>query len=232
MRHSLVLFFIVACASEVMVHGQTSAPVCWRLPSDPDETPPPNGKNSVPDSPGPRAPCGSAATTAFWSLRALHSRDMWKWSERSGGFVKFRSPSNAANGNTRDSEGRLVSTEQSTRRITRTEKIALLYRPGGQLPGQAFHLAQRHRRQERRLHLFHRSAALHAQRQGKSARWRLHLPHRWQDPRSHDRGQGHPPQRPAFRRMKRNSTSPTATSPHAMCPAPMAPVGLPSRSSG
>jgi gluconolactonase len=54
-------------------------------------------------------------------LSDAHGQDMWKWSE-AGGFVKFRSPSNASNGNTRDAEGRLVSTEQSTRRITRTEK--------------------------------------------------------------------------------------------------------------
>jgi len=54
-------------------------------------------------------------------LSDAHGQDMWKWS-LAGGFVKFRSPSNASNGNTRDMEGRLVSTEQSTRRITRTEK--------------------------------------------------------------------------------------------------------------
>jgi gluconolactonase len=46
-----------------------------------------------------------------------------KYSEKDGSFTVFRSPSNYANGNTRDREGRLVTCEHSvTRRITRTEK--------------------------------------------------------------------------------------------------------------
>jgi len=46
-----------------------------------------------------------------------------KFSERDGGFTVFRQPSNFANGNTRDRQGRLVTCEHSvTRRITRTEK--------------------------------------------------------------------------------------------------------------
>lgn len=38
-----------------------------------------------------------------------------------GGVSVFRSPSNFANGNTRDRQGRLVSCEHGTRRVTRTE---------------------------------------------------------------------------------------------------------------
>jgi gluconolactonase len=46
-----------------------------------------------------------------------------KYSEKDGKFTVFRSPSNYANGNTRDRQGRLVTCEHSvTRRITRTEK--------------------------------------------------------------------------------------------------------------
>jgi gluconolactonase len=46
-----------------------------------------------------------------------------KYSEKDGSFTVFRSPSNYANGNARDRQGRLVTCEHSvTRRITRTEK--------------------------------------------------------------------------------------------------------------
>lgn len=46
-----------------------------------------------------------------------------KYSEKDGTFTVFRRPSNFANGNTRDRQGRLVTCEHSvTRRITRTEK--------------------------------------------------------------------------------------------------------------
>src|ERR1700722_11077066 len=46
-----------------------------------------------------------------------------KYSEKEGSFTVFRSPSNYANGNTRDRQARLVTCEHSlTRCITRTEK--------------------------------------------------------------------------------------------------------------
>jgi gluconolactonase len=46
-----------------------------------------------------------------------------KYSEKDGTFTVFRNPSNYANGNTRDRQGRLVTCEHSvTRRITRTDK--------------------------------------------------------------------------------------------------------------
>jgi gluconolactonase len=44
-----------------------------------------------------------------------------RWDECSGAVNVFRQPSNHANGHTRDREGRLVSCEHLTRRITRTE---------------------------------------------------------------------------------------------------------------
>ena len=43
------------------------------------------------------------------------------WSEITGDVTDYRSPSNCANGNTRDRQGRLISCEQATRRVTRTE---------------------------------------------------------------------------------------------------------------
>lgn len=44
-----------------------------------------------------------------------------RWDESSGVVGVFRQPSNYANGHTRDHAGRLVSCEQATRRVTRTE---------------------------------------------------------------------------------------------------------------
>jgi gluconolactonase len=44
-----------------------------------------------------------------------------KWEEETGAVSAFRRPSNFANGNTRDREGRLVTCEHGGRRIIRTE---------------------------------------------------------------------------------------------------------------
>jgi gluconolactonase len=44
-----------------------------------------------------------------------------RWDEATGEVGTFRQPSNNANGHTRDREGRLVSCEHLTRRVTRTE---------------------------------------------------------------------------------------------------------------
>jgi gluconolactonase len=44
-----------------------------------------------------------------------------RWDEASGAVSVFRAPSNYANGNTRDRQGRLVSCEHGGRRVTRTE---------------------------------------------------------------------------------------------------------------
>jgi len=46
---------------------------------------------------------------------------MLKWDEETGEVSIFRKPSNNANGNTRDRQGRLVTCEHLTRRVTRTE---------------------------------------------------------------------------------------------------------------
>ncbi|HEY8878895.1 MAG TPA: SMP-30/gluconolactonase/LRE family protein [Roseateles sp.] len=44
-----------------------------------------------------------------------------RWDETTGSVSEFRNPSNNANGHVRDRQGRLVSCEHLTRRITRTE---------------------------------------------------------------------------------------------------------------
>jgi gluconolactonase len=44
-----------------------------------------------------------------------------KWEEETGAVSMFRKPSNFANGNTRDRQGRLVTCEHGGRRMTRTE---------------------------------------------------------------------------------------------------------------
>ena len=44
-----------------------------------------------------------------------------RWDETDGSVSEFRNPSNNANGNTVDTQGRLVTCEHLTRRVTRTE---------------------------------------------------------------------------------------------------------------
>lgn len=44
-----------------------------------------------------------------------------RWDEESGAVGVFRKPSNNSNGNTRDRQGRLITCEHLTRRVTRTE---------------------------------------------------------------------------------------------------------------
>ncbi len=74
------------------------------------------------------------ATGMRWSEGPVYFRDggylvwsdipnnrMMRWSEEDGHVSTFRYPSNYANGNTRDREGRLVTCEHDTRRVTRTE---------------------------------------------------------------------------------------------------------------
>ncbi len=46
---------------------------------------------------------------------------MYKWEEETGAVSTFRAPSNNANGNTRDRQGRLVTCEHGGRRVVRTE---------------------------------------------------------------------------------------------------------------
>jgi gluconolactonase len=62
----------------------------------------------------------------FGDLRCLLWSDipndrMMKWEEESGAVSVFRKPSHYANGNTRDRQGRLITCEMDSQRLTRTE---------------------------------------------------------------------------------------------------------------
>src|ERR1700722_13037975 len=46
---------------------------------------------------------------------------MLRWTEETSQVSIFRSPSNYSNGNTRDRQGRLITCEHDSRRVTRTE---------------------------------------------------------------------------------------------------------------
>ena len=55
----------------------------------------------------------------LWS--DIPNNRMMRWQEEDGHVSVFRTPSNFSNGNTRDRQGRLVTCEHDTRRVTRTE---------------------------------------------------------------------------------------------------------------
>jgi gluconolactonase len=55
----------------------------------------------------------------LWS--DIPNNRMLRWDEETGAVSVFRKPSNNANGNTRDRQGRLVTCEHLGRRVTRTE---------------------------------------------------------------------------------------------------------------
>jgi gluconolactonase len=55
----------------------------------------------------------------LWS--DIPNNRIMKWEEETGAVSVFRKPANNANGNTRDRQGRLVTCEHDTRRVTRTE---------------------------------------------------------------------------------------------------------------
>jgi gluconolactonase len=55
----------------------------------------------------------------LWS--DIPNNRMLRWSEETGAVSVFRSPASNSNGNTRDRQGRLITCEHGTRRVTRTE---------------------------------------------------------------------------------------------------------------
>jgi gluconolactonase len=59
------------------------------------------------------------ARCLLWS--DIPNNRIMRWDEETGAVSAFRSPANNANGNTRDRQGRLLTCEHLTRRITRTE---------------------------------------------------------------------------------------------------------------
>jgi gluconolactonase len=59
------------------------------------------------------------ARCLLWS--DIPNNRIMRWDEETGGVSVFRRPTNHANGNTRDRQGRLVTCEHDSRRVTRTE---------------------------------------------------------------------------------------------------------------
>jgi gluconolactonase len=59
------------------------------------------------------------ARCVLWS--DIPNNRIMRWDEETGAVSIYRKPSNNANGNTRDRQGRLVTCEHETRRVTRTE---------------------------------------------------------------------------------------------------------------
>jgi gluconolactonase len=59
------------------------------------------------------------ARCLLWS--DIPNNSIMRWDEGTGRVSVYRRPSNNANGNTRDRQGRLVTCEHDTRRVTRTE---------------------------------------------------------------------------------------------------------------
>ncbi len=57
----------------------------------------------------------------FLVFSDIPNNRMMRWLEEDGHLSVFRAPSHYANGNTRDREGRLITCEHDTRRVTRTE---------------------------------------------------------------------------------------------------------------
>ena len=55
----------------------------------------------------------------LWS--DIPNNRIMRWTEETGEVTVFRHPSNNSNGNTRDKQGRLITCEHGTRRVTRTE---------------------------------------------------------------------------------------------------------------
>jgi gluconolactonase len=57
----------------------------------------------------------------FLLFSDIPNNTILRWTEETGKVSKFRTPSNYSNGNTRDRQGRLITCEHDTRRVTRTE---------------------------------------------------------------------------------------------------------------
>ncbi len=80
----------------------------------------PASSGSTPARAGAKARSGSATgAICIWS--DIPNNRMLRWDEETGAVSVFRKPSNNGNGNTRDRQGRLVTCEHLTRRVTRTE---------------------------------------------------------------------------------------------------------------
>lgn len=66
-------------------------------------------------------PCWMAEEGGYLLFSDIPQSHIKKWSEKEG-LTVYREQSNGTNGNTRDAQGRLISCEHTSRRVTRTEK--------------------------------------------------------------------------------------------------------------
>src|SRR5262249_1891926 len=64
---------------------------------------------------------GGVGRRRYGRGRDTPNNRIMKWDEETGQVSEFRRPSNYANGNTRDRQGRLVTCEHGGRRVVRTE---------------------------------------------------------------------------------------------------------------
>lgn len=78
----------------------------------------------------------AAGRYLLWS--DIPNNRLMRWDETDGSVSVFRSPSNNTNGNTVDRQGRLVSCEHLTRRVTRTEHDGSIVVLADQVEGKRF----------------------------------------------------------------------------------------------
>jgi gluconolactonase len=82
-------------------------------------------------------PVWSAEDGGFLLFSDIPSNHINRWNDKTG-LTVFRESSNGTNGNTRDPEGRLISCEHATRRVTRTEKDGTITVLAGTFDGKRF----------------------------------------------------------------------------------------------
>ena len=99
------------------------------------------------------------ARCLLWS--DIPNNRIMRWDEETGAVSVFRKPSNNANGNTRDRQGRLVTCEHDTRRVTRTEYDGAVTVLIDRFDGKPLNSPNDVVVQVRRLDLVHRSAVRH-----------------------------------------------------------------------
>ena len=92
----------------------------------------------------------------YWS--DIPNNRIMRWDDATRRASVYRQPSNNANGNTRDRQGRLVTCEHDTRRVTRTEHDGTITPLIDRFDGKPLNSPERHRGQVRRLDLVYRSA--------------------------------------------------------------------------
>ena len=86
---------------------------------------------------------------------------MMRWEEETGAISVFRKPSHNSNGNTRDRQGRLVTCEHDTRRVTRTEHDGTITVIADRFDGKPLNSPNDVVCQVRRLDLVHRPSLRH-----------------------------------------------------------------------